>query len=199
MKNRLPNIDWDPSKPPRELLNEELKMAVEHLKLFVKPELKEVPAYMIVLGIKLRGVDRAVVQRDGVLITTIDENRHKMIFEFGQEYAKKLLPITAVFVVPAWCSDMRSKDSEEQIDGELYVPPSKDPNRSEVLMITGATFDRQTASIMLPCYRAEDGCVRVAWGEANSTMDAHPYLLYRFFEGAAIALKDYKPGNKTNE
>ena len=175
-------------------------MAVEHLKLFVKPEMKEVPAYMVILGIKLHGEDRAVVERTGVMVCNIDERRHDMMRELGRNYAKKTMPITAVFVVPAWCSDMKHNDKDGKVTYEKdYIPPSQDPNRTEVVMISGATYDRQTASIMLPCYRADDGCVRVAWGMANSTTYAEPYIIYSFFEGAAESLKDYKPGDKTNE
>ena len=33
----------------------------------------------------------------------------------GRNYAKKTMPITAVFVVPAWCSDMKHNDKDGKV------------------------------------------------------------------------------------
>jgi len=170
-----------------------MQLALEHLKSFIKPDMEEVPAHLILLGIRL---DNAAVVRMCVLIATIDERRHEMMRGIGEKYAKEYIPISAVFIVPTWVSSM----TEERLKAGGYIQPSKDPQRTEAVLVSGALFNKQTATIMLPAYRAEDGCVRVAWGEATANPNAEPYnILYRFFEGAALALKDYKPNKPTNE
>jgi len=191
-QTRLPNINWDPRNPPKEVLTDEMQLALEHLKSFIKPDMEEVPAHLILLGIRL---DNAAVVRMCVLIATIDEHRHEMMRRIGEQYAKIYIPISAVFIVPTWVSSM----TEERLKAEGHIQPSKDPQRTEAVMVSGALFNKQTSTVMLPAYRAEDGCVRVALGEAQTSSDAEPYILYRFFEGAALALKDYKLNKPTNE
>jgi len=191
MNRTLPNIDWDPSNPPKTLLADEMALALEHLKEFISPDMKEVPPHVILLGIDF---DKATVVRNHVLLVTVDERRHQMMRDLGAEYAKTYIPIAGVFVSPSWVSTM----TDEQIKTKGCIRPSKDPERKECLLVSGALFNRKTATVMIPAYRAEDGCVRIAWGEAITTMEAEPILLYRFFEGAALTLKDRKP-NQPNQ
>lgn len=191
-RNQKPNINWDPANPPKQLLADEMALALELLKDTLTPDMKAVPAHLITLGIKLG--DAAVV-RKCMLLLTIDERRHEMMRGIGAEYAKECMPIAAVFIVPTWVSTQTGA----QIKKKGYTRPSLDPERTEGVLVSGALFNKKTVTVMLPAYRAEDGCVRIAWGEAMTYLDdSNPIILYRFFEGAALTLKDYKP-KQTNE
>src|SRR6185436_11916805 len=108
-------IDW-PESPPKDLLPNEMQLAIEHLKEIVKPDMKEVPGYLLALGVRLSD---GILERHGIFLTCIDERRHRMMTDLGRAYAEKYMPVVAVFTAPSWYTEM----TEDQLNGG-YVRPS---------------------------------------------------------------------------
>jgi hypothetical protein len=110
-----------------------------------------------------------------------NDNKHDLIAGIGRKFfEKRWMPVAVFMGAEAWMSDIKQED----YDAVTFVPPSKDPNRKECLMIAGktSTNDGCQIGIMIPIKRDEKNNM-VRAGENTVTKEIDAYLLNHFFYG----------------
>ena len=165
----------------------EIKLAEtlgEHV-IHMRETLEKHPAKEHIPMLFLRVIERGTFKVENMLIglANLDENRHEMIFHLGEEIGTKFIPIHAIMVSEAWMSSA-------PMDGSPYIPPSKNPDRKEVMMFALTTIELKTIGSMNQIDRDADGNIKLGEqlniGE-NGGMQSN--LLVEFFKGAMSQLQ----------
>lgn len=142
---------------------------------------KEHVPLLIVQAIKLGSMK---VENIAIAIANMDEDRHENLQNLGDKFGKEYIPIVAVFFSEGWLKVVDPKDNGP------FVPPSKSPDRKEVLMYTAMTIELKTIGSIYETQRDADGNIQMG-PLMNEGPDARveSALLRRFFVGALSNLR----------
>lgn len=139
------------------------------------------PAMLIVA----REAEESGMSDDQLLILVIadgfetDESKRKTLFNIGELVFKKhLFPIACFMMVEAWMAKHKMEEANARL-----VPPSQDPNRIEVLMVSGNTM-RKDESILISKQidRDKDGKI-TGFSNEIRTEKANMLLMNHFWNG----------------
>lgn len=108
-----------------------------------------------------------------------DEEKREAMREIGiQCKDKKMIPCAVFMASEAWMSMQDKKD----VDANGFTRPRDDPNRKEVLIISGMTIKKEVIAGMIPIKRDENNLI-VKDGEPDFSMQCEAFLLSEFFNG----------------
>lgn len=176
----------DPSQIfPQEALIDFLRDLLEEVKANA-PQLEpnaDVPFLVRMILAGKEGLSIGIMHPSEVPATS--EERQQMMFGMGHATAhqpQQVVPMVLGLIFMAWSA----RRTPEDVASGTGVRPSQDPNRQEVIVISGMTLDGRNASIMVPVDRDPEG--RILLMPAIENFDAQPgadNLSPQFFAGFA--------------
>jgi hypothetical protein len=84
----------------------------------------------------------------------LQDDKYQQMWALGGMVAMtRGVPLLLLFASEAW---MRSYPESEMPDSRNMIPPSQDPNRQEIVVLTAMTLDARCASVFAPILRANE-------------------------------------------
>lgn len=121
---------------------------------------------------------------DLIILTDFDEDRFDLIASLGAKYGSYLKKIPAIILTSeAWMSETPREAWEAH--PENRIAPVDDPNRQEVLFVSGMTLDRHSELLRVNISRDEQK--QAVLGEVTPWTDFDNRLLQSFWTGYATA------------
>lgn len=120
-----------------------------------------------------------------------DESRFDLFHEIGSKFGTVGAFVPAIsFSSEGWMSTIANASAElfESMGG-IPIPPSKDPDKIEVLIAAAMTVDRHSSMKILKLKR-EDGTVSLEPYNADSFSEPNSNLLSSFYMGYIAAFLD---------
>ncbi len=108
------------------------------------------------------------------------ESKHKILRAIGRKvYTERLIPAAVFVAAEAWASTAVDPVTNEPI----YGAPSMDPNRQEVLVVSGISISKEDKiGIMIPVKRDAEGVMQRD-GENDEDLEVEAPLLDHFWRG----------------
>lgn len=156
------------------------KLAKEGNKCFI-------PLMTIIASNKFKNLKKTIVQISIPEIPESTEKKHEIMFKIGQEVAEKgFLPLAVIFNCEGWMSTFNNKNE--------IIPPSLNPEKTEVIIVTCLTIDKKACSICLQIRRKFEGDVVLVpfkhkeytvidLKQSKNPEILEPYILYPFYQG----------------
>lgn len=165
--------------------------AVESVRMIEKDGATEFNPVLIGMGLDPEGdIQKFIAQ-----IKVIDDTRYEMFERMGSDIFNDtlVLPVAIVFVCEGWTVRLSPEEAKRRREEgfDKFPLPSQDPNRVEILSITGETLDGRMATAFFDIKRDIDNQIILVENTPPTFAkegDCEAPLLDRFFDGAAMAV-----------